>query len=313
MDPGEQITGTRDEHYNLIAVLYHALHGAENCEMYAADAEVAGREEMAAFFLEAQAEQIELAERAKKLLGIGGVVPGAAAEGAPVDTVPGDIPPGDVSTPLDTASPTDVVSPPETRRTGAPSDDATVEPDVPPDTTPVDVRGRAAPEVGFPSETPTGVPLETPGGVSPEPSVPQDLPPRTEDVPRREGAATVDRDVPPEATPEGIPPRSADVQRQDQVSADQVSVPTERPIGDVPQQADDLRTEATAPPDVDVAPPERVEVSPDAPRAEEASPRIADVPPGDEPPEDERGTAAGSREYFGDRIRESDRRSRGDI
>src|SRR5918998_6677420 len=28
MDPGEQTTGTRDEHYNLISVLYHALHGA---------------------------------------------------------------------------------------------------------------------------------------------------------------------------------------------------------------------------------------------------------------------------------------------
>jgi hypothetical protein len=28
MDYGEQTTGTRDEHYNLISVLYHALHGA---------------------------------------------------------------------------------------------------------------------------------------------------------------------------------------------------------------------------------------------------------------------------------------------
>jgi hypothetical protein len=313
MDPGEQITGTRDEHYNLIAVLYHALHGAENCEMYAADAEVVGREEMAAFFLEAQAEQIELAERAKELLGIGGVVPGAPAERAPVDTVPGDIPPEDVTTPLDTAPPTDVVSPPETWRTGAPAGGATVEPDVPPDSTPVDVRGRAAPEVGFPSETPTGVPPETPGDVPPEPSMPQDLPPRTEDVSRMEGAATVERDVPPETTPEGLPPRSADVQREDQVPADQVSAPMERPIGDVPPRADDLRTEAIVPPDVGVAPPERVEASPDAPRAEEASPRIADVPPGDEPPEDEGDTAASSRQYFGDMIREGDRRSRGEI
>src|SRR5919202_2348871 len=231
MDPGEQITGTRDEHYNLIAVLYHALHGAENCELYAADAEVAGREEMAAFFLEAQAEQIELAERAKKLLGIGGVVPGAAAEGAPVDTVPGDIPPGDVTMPLDTASPTDVASPPEARRTGAPAGDAMVEPDVPPDTAPVDVRGRAAPEVGFPSETPTGVPPETPSGVPPEPSVPQDLPPRTKGVPRMESAATGERDVPPENTPEDIPPLSADVQRRDQILAGQGSVATGGPIG----------------------------------------------------------------------------------
>ena len=311
MDPGEQITGTRDEHYNLIAVLYHALHGAENCEVYAADAEVAGREEMVAFFLEAQAEQIELAERAKELLGIGGVVSGAA-EGGPVDTVPRDIPPEGVTTPLDTSPPTDVVPPPETPRMDAPAS-ATVEPDVPPATKPVDVRGRAAPEVGFPLETQTDVPPETQGGVPPEPSVPQDVPPRTEGVPRMEGATTVERDVPPETTPEDIPPRSADVQREDQVRADQVSVPTERPIGDVPPQADGLRTEATAPPDVDVAPPERAEVSPEAPRAEEVSPRTADVPPGDEPPGDERDTAASSREYFGDVIRESDRRSRGQI
>jgi hypothetical protein len=294
MDPGMQITGTRDERYNLIAVLYHALHGAENCEMYAADAEVAGREEMAAFFLEAQAEQIELAERAKELLGIGGVVSGAAAEGGPVDTVPRDIPPEGVTTPLDTSPPTNVVPPPETPRMDAPAG-TTVEPDVPPDTTPVDVRGRAAPEVGFPSETQTDVPPETQGGVPPEASVPQDVPPRTEGVPRMEGATTVERDVPPKTTPEDIPPRSADVQLEDQVRADQVSVPTERPIGDVPPQADGLRTEATAPPDVDVAPPERAEVSPEAPRAEEVPPRTADVPPGDEPPGDERDTAASSR------------------
>ncbi len=42
MDPGEQITGTRDEHYNVISVLYHVLKGAENCDTYALDAEAAG-------------------------------------------------------------------------------------------------------------------------------------------------------------------------------------------------------------------------------------------------------------------------------
>ena len=38
MDPGELTTGTRDEHYDLVSVLYHALHGAENCDIYATDA-----------------------------------------------------------------------------------------------------------------------------------------------------------------------------------------------------------------------------------------------------------------------------------
>jgi hypothetical protein len=70
MDYGERTTGTRDEHYNLVSVLYHALHGAENCDRYAADAEVSGDERLAAFFREAQTLQTELADRAKELLGI---------------------------------------------------------------------------------------------------------------------------------------------------------------------------------------------------------------------------------------------------
>ena len=71
MDPGEQTTGTRDEHYDLIGVLYHALHGAENCNAYVLDAEAAGDERLAAFFREAGVGQARLAERAKGLLGIG--------------------------------------------------------------------------------------------------------------------------------------------------------------------------------------------------------------------------------------------------
>jgi hypothetical protein len=39
MDPGEQTAGTRDEHYDLISTLYHALKGAEACDAYALDAE----------------------------------------------------------------------------------------------------------------------------------------------------------------------------------------------------------------------------------------------------------------------------------
>ena len=70
MDYGEHSTGTRDEHYNLISVLYHALHGADNCDHYALDAEAAGDERLAAFFREAQGAQMLLAERAKELLGI---------------------------------------------------------------------------------------------------------------------------------------------------------------------------------------------------------------------------------------------------
>ena len=70
MDHGQRTTGTRDEHYNLVSVLYHALHGAENCDHYASDAEIAGDERLATFFRETQTMQTQIAERAKGLLGI---------------------------------------------------------------------------------------------------------------------------------------------------------------------------------------------------------------------------------------------------
>src|SRR5918998_1960669 len=72
MDAGERTTGTHDVHYNLISVLYHALHGAQNCGVYATDAEAAGDTDLAAFFRNAQATQRQLAEQAKGRLGIRG-------------------------------------------------------------------------------------------------------------------------------------------------------------------------------------------------------------------------------------------------
>lgn len=126
MEPGEQVTGTRDEHYDLVSVLYHALHAAETMEAYIQDAEATGDERLASFFREAQAMQRRLAERTKGMLGIlevppdlppeGGVSPGYVSgdiplegavspegvEGSSPDVVPsGEIPPehstGDVT------------------------------------------------------------------------------------------------------------------------------------------------------------------------------------------------------------------------
>jgi hypothetical protein len=37
----EQVTGTKDAHYDLISVVYHALQGAETCQRYIQDAEQA--------------------------------------------------------------------------------------------------------------------------------------------------------------------------------------------------------------------------------------------------------------------------------
>jgi hypothetical protein len=95
MDYGEQTTGTRDEHYNLVSVLYHALSGADSCDRYALDAEAAGDERLAAFFREAQVLQTELAERAKGLLGILEPPPefgAGSATGGPETTARGSSP-----------------------------------------------------------------------------------------------------------------------------------------------------------------------------------------------------------------------------
>ena len=130
MDHGEKTTGTRDEHYDLVSVLYHALHGADNCDRYALDAEAAGDERLAEFFREAQGGQMLLAERAKELLGIssapslGAGVP-AAPEDAAVDDVVAEAEVDAVGTVLD--------EPPATGATEGPAERPPPEGATPPD------------------------------------------------------------------------------------------------------------------------------------------------------------------------------------
>ena len=62
---GQAETGTRDETYDVIAVVYHALQGAENCEIYAEDTE---DDDLRGFFEESQKSQQQLAERGKQML-----------------------------------------------------------------------------------------------------------------------------------------------------------------------------------------------------------------------------------------------------
>ena len=69
MDPGEQITGTRDEHYNLVSVLYHALQAAETIDKYIQDAQQGGNQDAVQFFQEVKQENTRRADRAKQLLG----------------------------------------------------------------------------------------------------------------------------------------------------------------------------------------------------------------------------------------------------
>ncbi len=64
----KQATGTRDETYNLVSVLYHALQGAQTATQYVQDAAQAGDQELIQFFRDVQGWQQHLAAQAKQLL-----------------------------------------------------------------------------------------------------------------------------------------------------------------------------------------------------------------------------------------------------
>jgi rubrerythrin len=61
-------TGTRDETYDLVSILYHALQGAETYDQYISDAEQRGDEDLAKFFRDTKEEERRRADRAKQLL-----------------------------------------------------------------------------------------------------------------------------------------------------------------------------------------------------------------------------------------------------
>lgn len=69
MTNGDRITGTRDEHYNLVSILYHTLQEAETIQRYIDDARQGGDDELAGFLEEIRDDDRRRAERAKQLLG----------------------------------------------------------------------------------------------------------------------------------------------------------------------------------------------------------------------------------------------------
>jgi hypothetical protein len=200
MDFGEQATGTRDEHYNLVSVLYHALHGAENCERYVLDAEATGDEQLAAFFRETQAAQMETAERSKELLGI--------VEGEAMDTA------------------------------GVPmADTDLLEPGTPPDTEPVDVQGRVAPEVRLSPEGEVA-PGSTTGDVPPSSAGDQ----REPNIPTDEAGITAEEELPTTAIPRTagtvpLPDENLLMETRGVAPEDALGEPSpESPIGEVPRE-----------------------------------------------------------------------------
>ena len=61
-------TGTSNEFYNLVSIMYHALQGAQTYDTYIRDAEQSGDRDLAQFFREVQQEDNRRSERAKQLL-----------------------------------------------------------------------------------------------------------------------------------------------------------------------------------------------------------------------------------------------------
>ena len=93
-EAGEQVTGTKDENYDVISVLYHCLRAASEVGQYIQDAEQSGDRELVDFFRDYQESQKDLAERAKNLLGARlmrteGVQAGASGKKLVVDGTPG--------------------------------------------------------------------------------------------------------------------------------------------------------------------------------------------------------------------------------
>jgi hypothetical protein len=64
----EQKTGTSNSAYDIVSVMYHALQGAETYDRYIADADERGDGELAEFFRDVQAQNCDVAIRARGML-----------------------------------------------------------------------------------------------------------------------------------------------------------------------------------------------------------------------------------------------------
>jgi hypothetical protein len=100
---GERATGTPNTIYDLSSVLFHALEGGASYDQYVRDAEEAGDEELATFFIEVRDEDSMRAEEAQRLLaertpaanergGTAAAIAGGAATGLSPSTEPSILP-----------------------------------------------------------------------------------------------------------------------------------------------------------------------------------------------------------------------------
>ena len=268
---GERATGTPNTIYDLSSVLFHALEGGASYDQYVRDAEEAGDEELATFFIEVRDEDSMRAEEAQRLLaertpaanergGTAAAIAGGAATGLSPSTEP-SILPSDTPEEL-----------PPTREEG------------PPRTEPI----RAAPGIG---DEPSGRAEEVP---PPRPEPRDDLPgtePIAEGAPsgdvRRETAVTrtLEEDLIPPG--EEVPPDMSQAGELPPDRAADEAMPPPRTAG----------IEEGVLPRTEEAPPSRTEESPVAEEVPSGTPPQA--PPGD--------VQSADRERIGQEEREEDK------
>ena len=283
---GERATGTPNTIYDLSSVLFHALEGGASYDQYIRDAEEAGDEELATFFIEVRDEDSMRAEEAQRLLAertpaergdTAATMAGGAAAGLSPGTEPSILPP-DTTEEL-----------PPIREEG------------PPRTEPVS----AAPGIG---DDPSGRSEEA---LPPRPEPRDDLPgtePIAEGAPsgdvRRETAVTRTPEEDLTAPGEGIP---SDVSRSGELPPERAAdedVPPPRTAG----------IEEGVLPRTEEAPPSRTEESPVAEEVPSGTPPQA--PPGDvqsadeeraeqEEREEDKGLLDKARDYLRGEDRES--------
>ena len=261
---GERATGTPNTIYDLSSVLFHALEGGASYDQYIQDAEEAGDEELATFFIQVRDEDSMRADEAQRLLAErtpaanerGGTT-AAMAEGAAAGLSPSMEPASPTPGAAEELPPVREASPPRTEPISAapgigdePSGRAEESPpprpeprDDLPGTEPIaegapsgDVR-RETPITRTPEEDPTTTGEEVPpnvprtGGLPPERAADEDVPP-----PRTAG---IEEGVLPPRTEEAPPSRTEAEPMAEEVPS---GTPPQAPPGDV-QSADRERTE----------------------------------------------------------------------
>jgi hypothetical protein len=219
---GERATGTPNTIYDLSSVLFHALEGGATYDQYIQDAEEAGDEELATFFIQVRDEDSMRADEAQRLLaerstatdergGTAASMAEGAAAGLSPDTEPSTLPSGT----SEELAPSREVGPPRTEPVSAapgmgdePSGRAEEAP--PPRTEPRDVLPGTEPIVeGAPSGD---VRRETAVTRTSEKDI---IPPSGQNPPyvQQSGESPVAEEV-PSGTPPQAPP--GDVQRVDE-------------------------------------------------------------------------------------------------